>query len=190
MQVTRNRIVGTAIALIEHDGVAALSMEGLASELGCGVVPLYHRVPSKAALLDGVAAAVMSEVDLTARREQAPGWEDRLRAQATALRKVGRTYPRCAVLAAGRPAASGGPRAPGERALAALRDAGLDSRDSARAGRAILAYVLGTVLRDVGPAPGLAGAREDDDFEFGLDLLLRATAELLPARPREQTTAS
>jgi AcrR family transcriptional regulator len=181
MQLTRNRIIGTAIELIERDGVAALSMRTVASELGCGVVPLYDRVTSKAALLDRVAAAVMSEIELTAGRGQEPGWNDRVRAQARALRDVGMVYPRCTVLAVSRPAASGPPQAPGGSPLRALSDAGFNGGDSARIARAILAYVLGSVLRDAFTASGLGGEREDEDFEFGLDLLLRATAELLPA---------
>ena len=176
--------------LIEHDGVAALSMAGLAAELGCGVVPLYDRLPSKAALLDRVAAAVMSEVDVTAWRKQQQRWEDQLLAQATAFRQVGRARPRCTVLAASRLPASDMPQALGERGLGALSEAGFDNRDSARIARAILAYVLGSLLRDACLAPSPADDRQDEDFQFGLDLLLRASAELLPARSRQQARAS
>jgi AcrR family transcriptional regulator len=190
VQLTRSRIVGTAIDLIEHDGVAALSMRGLAAELGCGVVSLYDRVPSKAALLDCVAAAVVSKIDLTAGRAQGRGWEDRVRARARAFREVGSVYPRCAVLAASRPPAAGAPRAAGECALGALSDAGIDSQDSARITRSILAYLAGSVLRDACLSPSPAGKRGDEDFEFGLDLLLRATGELLQTRGGQQARAS
>ncbi len=182
MRLTRNQIIGTAIELIERDGVAALSMPGLASELGCGIVPLYDRVPSKAALLERVAAAVMGEIELAVRRARQPAWNDRVRAQARALRDVGRAYPRCTVLATARPAASGAPQTAGEHALGALCDAGFGGPDSARIASTFFAYVLGAVLRDACQAPGLPGERNDEDFEFGLDLLLRATAELLPAQ--------
>jgi AcrR family transcriptional regulator len=178
MQLTRNRIVGTAIEMIERGDVAALSMRELASELGCGVVPLYDRVPSKDALLDRVAAAVMSEIDRTARQEQESGGHDRVRTLAKAFRDVGRTYPRCTVLAASRQSASGALQASGEGAAGVLPGAGFDGRVSGRLARAILAYVVGSILRDACLTPGLRGGEDDEDFEFGLDLLLRAMVEL------------
>lgn len=179
MQLSRNRIIGTAIELIERHGVAAFSMPGLAAELGCGVVPLYVRIPSKAALLDRVAAVVMSEIELSAGLGPEAGWKDRIFAEARAFREVGREHPRCTVLAAGRPRGSGAPQAPGERAAGALTDAGFDRADSARIASAIRAYVLGSLVRDACLAPG---APVGEDFEFGLDLLLRAAGQMLPAR--------
>jgi AcrR family transcriptional regulator len=193
MRLTRSQIIGTAIELIERDGVGALSMRVLATELGCGIVPLYERVPSKAALLDRVAAAVMSEIELAVRRAQQPAWNDRVRAQARAFRDQGLAYPRCTVLAIGRPAASGAPKACGEQALGALCDAGFDGRDSARIVRAILAYVLGSAFRDACEASGPSrppGERNDEDFEFGLDHFLRAAEELLAAQGGQQARAS
>ncbi len=190
MRLTRKQIIGTAIELIERDGVGALSMQALAIELGCGIVPLYDRVPSKAALLDRVAAAVMPEIEPGVRPGQELGWSDRLRAQARAYRDAGQAYPRCTTLAASRPAAPGAPRAPGERALGAPTDAGFDGRDSARIERAILAYVLGSVVRDAGLTRSRTGERDDEDFEFGMDLLLRAAGELLAAKGRGQARAS
>ena len=65
MQLTRSRIITKAIELIEADGVEAVSMHRLATELGCSVMCLYHHVPSKCALLDGVADQVMSGIEVT-----------------------------------------------------------------------------------------------------------------------------
>ena len=178
MELTRSRITGAAIDQIERDGAAAFSMPGLASELGCGVVPLYGFMPSKAALLDRVTAAVTSKIELTARPGHEAGWKDRVFAEARAFREVGTEHPQCAVLAACRTRGSGGPQAPAEGAAAALSDAGFDRADSARIASAIRAYVLGSVVRDACLAPETPA---DEDFEFGLDLLLRAAAELLSA---------
>jgi AcrR family transcriptional regulator len=96
MQLTRKLIIGAAIELIEQDGVDAVSMQRLASELGCGVVSLYHHVPSRSALLDGVADAVMSGIAVTS----VPGtdWQEQVRAQARAFRQITRAHPRCAML--------------------------------------------------------------------------------------------
>jgi AcrR family transcriptional regulator len=64
MQLTRKRIIATAMELIERDGAEAVSMQRLATELGCSVMSLYSHFPSKPALLDGVADAVMSGIEI------------------------------------------------------------------------------------------------------------------------------
>ena len=46
-------------------------MRRLATELGCGVMSLYSHVPSKSALLDGVADTVMSGIETTSVPEPA-----------------------------------------------------------------------------------------------------------------------
>jgi hypothetical protein len=105
-----------------------------------------------------------------------------------------------------------------EYALATLRSAGFGGEDAVRVVRAFVAYVVGSLVREVGVAPGLVPQRplghdqalleadrpvglnpadfpqvtslstelmhrdHDADFEFGLNLLVRAVADLRPAR--------
>jgi AcrR family transcriptional regulator len=208
MQLTRARIVATAMELIEQHGAEALSMRQLATELGCGLVSLYSLVPSKAALLDAVGDAVLSRLE-RADLAQA-SWPEQIRAQAQAVRRAALAHPRCAIAMAGRrPARPTAALRPVEQALVTLRGAGLGGEDSVRAVRALAAYVLGTVAvqagagTDPGTDNGQAGPRprldpaefpqviglaaelsqrdSEADFEFGLDLLLRAIATLLPS---------
>jgi AcrR family transcriptional regulator len=225
MKLTRARIVGVAMELIEQDGAEALSMRQLATELGCGLVSLYSVVPSKAALLDAVGDAVLSrlgqadpgQADLGQAdpRQADPGpagWQEHVQAQARALRRAALSRPRCAIAIAGRrPARPTAALRPVEQALATLGDAGLTGEDAVRSVRALAAYVLGTVAAQAGtgtgthpgtddqPGPrprlnpaefpqvtGLAAELRrqdgDADFEFGLDLLVRAIATLLPGQ--------
>ena len=88
--VTRKRVVAAAIELIEAAGAEALSMRRLAPQLGCGLMSLYDLVPSNAALPDAVADEVMSQVTVVPKA----GWDEQVRAQATAFRQVASTYPR------------------------------------------------------------------------------------------------
>src|ERR1700689_3233488 len=104
MQLTRERIVAAAVELIEREGVDAVSMRRLAAELGSGVMSLYNHVPSKDALLDGVAEQVMSGIDFSS--EPGAGWEDQVRAQARAFRQIARAHPRCTMVVVSRPNAS------------------------------------------------------------------------------------
>jgi|HubBroStandDraft_6_1064221.scaffolds.fasta_scaffold44630_2 AcrR family transcriptional regulator len=207
MQLTRKLIIGAAIELIEQDGVDAVSMQRLASELGCGVVSLYHHVPSRSALLDGVADAVMSGIAVTS----VPGtdWQEQVRAQARAFRQITRAHPRCAMVVISRPASSAAIVRPAEDALATLRAAGFGRAEAVRIVRAFVAYIVGSVLPVAAVSPGLADGGDDGDrprprlraaefpqvtdlapelsgsddeagFEFGLDLLIRAVAALQP----------
>jgi AcrR family transcriptional regulator len=212
MQLTRERIISTAVELIEHEGVGALSMRRIATELGCGVMSLYNHVPGKVALLDGVTEYVLSGADFTT--EPGASWEDQLRGLGRAFRQMGRDYPRCTMVVVSRPATSAIELRPMEHALATLRGAGLTGEDAIRVVRTFVAYAVGSLVREVGVAPGLVPQRplgadqavleadrpiglspadfpqvtsmsaelmnrdHDADFEFGLDLLVRAIAEL------------
>lgn len=57
--LSRERIIDTALALVDANGLEALSMRRLGAELGMDPMAAYYYVPSKAALLDAVVEAVM-----------------------------------------------------------------------------------------------------------------------------------
>lgn len=172
MQLSRNRVVKAAIELIERDGVEAVSMSRLAAELGCGLITLYRFLPSRSAMQEAVADAVISEIEFV----PPPGgsWPQRVRAQATAVRLAARRHPRCAAMAFSQPRRATAALPPVEETVASLQEAGFCTADSVKIVFALFAYVLGSVP--------LAEA----DFEFGLDLLVRAAAALRqrPTSPR------
>jgi AcrR family transcriptional regulator len=64
--LSRERIVETAIALVDAEGLDALTMRRLGADLGVDPMAVYYYVPNKAALLDAVVEAVMAEIDLGA----------------------------------------------------------------------------------------------------------------------------
>ena len=154
MQLTRERIVTAAVDLIEQAGVEAVSMRRIAAELGCGVMSLYNYVPSKSALLDEVADRVMSGIDFSS----VPGasWDDQVRAQARAFRQIARAHPRCTMLVVGRPTTSPAGLRPIEHALCTLREAGFGGTEAVQIVRAFVAYIIGSLLREVGISPSLS----------------------------------
>jgi len=79
--LTRDEIFSAALRMIDADGVDGLSMRKLAHELGVEAMSLYHHVPNKQALLDGVV-----ELSLSA---QAPAGRPRDRWQDTVVAAVG-----------------------------------------------------------------------------------------------------
>jgi len=75
--LNRERIVGAALALVDAEGLAALSTRRLAAELGVSGPSLYNHFATKDALLDAVVDHVVGEVDLSmweaSRGPEAPG---------------------------------------------------------------------------------------------------------------------
>jgi AcrR family transcriptional regulator len=205
--LSRDLIVRTAVALIERDGAAAVSMRRLAAELGTGAMSLYNHVPNKAALLDAVAEHVLVEVELSA--DPSDDWREAARSLARSFREVAQRYPRSVmVVISRRPNSTAGLRAV-ELALATVRAAGFHGSAAVRAMRTVVNYVLGCLLHEASQAEarsaggdqplidgdalvaaGLLNVREllaalaehdsEADFEFGLELLIGA----LDALPR------
>jgi len=156
MQLTRRRIAVAAIDLIERDGLDAVSMTAVATALGCGLMTLYHHVPSRAALVRLVALEVLADLDTGLLPGSRP---EQIRTLARGLRAAAEARPRAALaLAAGR-----GPDGEACLATAAIRSLETCGAASARPlGRVLAAYVLGAHLLGAGEA----------DFEFGLSLLV------------------
>ena len=64
--LTRQRIVETASALVDAEGLEAVSVRRLATELGVQGPSLYNHFATKAEILDAVADAVIAQVDVSA----------------------------------------------------------------------------------------------------------------------------
>jgi AcrR family transcriptional regulator len=61
--LSRERVLSTAVALADREGVEAISMRRLSSELGVVPMALYKHVANKDELLDGMLDVVVEEFD-------------------------------------------------------------------------------------------------------------------------------
>src|SRR4051812_14453640 len=52
--LSRERIAAVALALVDREGLAALSTRRLGDELGCEAMSIYHHFPNKAHLMDAL----------------------------------------------------------------------------------------------------------------------------------------
>lgn len=86
--LTRERIVEAARTLADAEGLDALTMRRLAAELGVEAMSLYHHVPSKDALLDGLVAAAIAEVQDATSESGGADWQAALRDRCLAARDV------------------------------------------------------------------------------------------------------
>ena len=60
--LSRERVLATAVALVDSEGIQALTMRRLAAVLGVEAMSLYYHLPAKEALLDGVVETVLNEI--------------------------------------------------------------------------------------------------------------------------------
>jgi AcrR family transcriptional regulator len=57
-RLSRERVLASALALVDREGLSALSMRRLGAELGVEAMALYRYAPNKDALLDGLVEAL------------------------------------------------------------------------------------------------------------------------------------
>lgn len=90
-ELTRARIVRAAVAIADAEGLASLSMRGVAGRLGVAAMSPYRYVTGKDDLVLLMADAVLAEL---AYPDDAPaGWRERLELGARALWAVHRRHP-------------------------------------------------------------------------------------------------
>jgi AcrR family transcriptional regulator len=82
--LTRERILRAAIEFADREGIAALTMRKLADGLGVEAMSLYHHLPNKEAILDGMVDIAFSEITVP---EDAP-WKEAMRLRAHSAREV------------------------------------------------------------------------------------------------------
>src|ERR671912_371954 len=62
--LSRQRILEAAVRFVDREGLEALSMRKLGSELGVEAMSLYNHVPNKGALLDGMVEVLLGELEV------------------------------------------------------------------------------------------------------------------------------
>ena len=94
--LSRDRIVSTALALADSEGLEAVSTRRLAAELGVTGPSLYNHVGTKEELLDDVVDTVLARVDTSMFAELSktnPAWRAALEKWARAYREAIAAHP-------------------------------------------------------------------------------------------------
>ena len=151
------RIVRAATKLADRDGVEKISMRSLASQLGSGVMSLYHYVPSKADLLDLLLEAAMGGVALPGR--PSGDWRADLNTVGAEMRACLKRHPWLIGLLHSRPAFGPNRLAQFEFSLAAVNGLGLDIETMHRMVSSLYIYTMGFVMLELSEAEALRRAR-------------------------------
>jgi AcrR family transcriptional regulator len=172
--LTPARIAAAALAAIDRDGLAALSMRTVAGELGMGTMSLYRYVEDREQLERLVVDFVLAEIDLAL--PSALSWTERVTLLVERMRDaIGAHASVVPLLVAHRHITAGSFRW-AEAVLAVLTEAGFDGERRVIAFRTLLAYVIGVLqFQQLGSlaGPGTAALAELWPTEYPL---LAATA--------------
>lgn len=83
--LSRERVLGAAVALADEAGVESLSMRKLSQKLDVVPMALYKHVANKEELLDGMVEVIISEIDTQVRGEN---WKDAVRLRILSARQA------------------------------------------------------------------------------------------------------
>jgi AcrR family transcriptional regulator len=184
------RIVSSAIAIADRDGLGAVTMRRVAEALDVGPMALYTYVPGKAELLDLMLDAVYDEM---ARAEWASAeWRDRLAAVARDNRELFDAHPWAAAVSTSRPPLGPGLMAKYEHELSALAGSGLDDVETDAALTFLLDFVRSSALaaHDVRAARRDSGMTDEQWWSANAPLLARVLDEdAYPTAARVGTAA-
>lgn len=202
-RLTRERVIGAALRIMDDEGVEAVTMRRVAREVGVEAMSLYNHVADKEDLLDGVCARVMADFRFP---EEEGDWVETTRHGASEWRRVLKSHPNVLALFAERhkPMTDVEALMPMEFALRTIGRAGMSEREAVQVFNVMGGFIMGFVMMESGrmfgggamdkeaPSPDaialslgggqlpcvaaalphLATCDPDEQFAFGLDLLL------------------
>ncbi|TDC81881.1 TetR/AcrR family transcriptional regulator [Actinomadura sp. 7K507] len=163
-----------AIQVADRGGAEAITMRKVAQELGVEAMSLYHHVPNKDAILDGVVDVVFAAIELPG--TECDDWREAIRARASSARAVLSRHSWALGLMDSR-------RHPGpatlrhhDAVLGVLREAGFTLPMAAHAISLIDSYIGGFVLQEA----NLPVMAPDDVEEVAGGILEHLPADELP----------
>ncbi|MBX3501222.1 MAG: TetR family transcriptional regulator [Alphaproteobacteria bacterium] len=202
--LTRDRVVGVALALIDRSGADAITMRGVAQAVGVTPMALYNHFSSKRDLLSAIAEKVIGAARFDGHHAQ---WRDQIGYCFDVLRGLCLRHPGLPRLLEFEGAAPASVFAPMEVTLRALRQAGLDDVDSVRTYFLLTGFTLAQAAYQTRPIPDLQPSERirteriagrgytaterlelpatwdfDASFAFGMSLILNGVEATVAAR--------
>lgn len=200
--LTREKVLDAAIELADEVGIESLTIRNLADRLGVGAMTIYHHVPSKDEIIDGMVEIVFEEI------EKPPtdlDWKSAMRQRCVSARQVLNRHPWAAPLMESRMSPGPANLSHHDAVIGCLRNGGLSIGMTAHAYAILDSFIYGFAFEEATlPASGGEGFAEvaeqiaahfptdeyphlaeltfehvlkpgydfGSSFEFGLDLLI------------------
>jgi AcrR family transcriptional regulator len=155
--LTRERIVLTALRIMDEEGLDAVTMRRIGRELGVEAMSLYNHVQDKEDILDGVCEEVLAEFQVPDTND----WVQAARLGAHEYRRLLLAHPNVITLMSDRRGPFTNPDSlrAYEFALDLFRSLGLPGAEAVKAFHAFGGYILGYVMMELGP---MLGGPEDE----------------------------
>ncbi|GAA5053263.1 TetR/AcrR family transcriptional regulator [Nocardia callitridis] len=186
VELNRDAIIDTAIALADADGLDAVSMRRIAERMGVGAMSLYRHIAHKDELLAAMTDAVAGRYPYPAPEGQGWNWRDRVRIAAEIDWALYQRHP-WVLLAFATPRYSFGPQSLACLGwlVEGLRELNVSTREATTMAFTVWNYISGATL----PQVSTALMRRNDtnpDGDNGLrDLLSGAQKDRAPDALRE-----
>ena len=204
-------IADAALAVLDRDGLGALSMRAVAAQLDMGVMALYRYVAGRQEIDLLVTDLIFSAVDPCV--EPSLHWQDQVAELTKRAREAINAHPAAVPLLLANHQSSPNAWLWLESVLAAFTKGGFSGQERVVAFRCLTAYVLGTIINessmplagsgtaalaalpaDVFPiatetARDASAVTPDEEFELGLAILLRGVGQI-PQNTNEPNGAS
>jgi TetR/AcrR family transcriptional regulator, tetracycline repressor protein len=202
-----DRIVTTALQILDDDGAEALSMRTLAQALNSGTATLYRHFGSRADLIAHVVDRVFGGVELDVAQLRAMAWQEAGKTAARAMFDALRSHPNVAPLLAEDVPLGPNAMAAREGLIGILLDNGFPPELAALSYATLARYILGfaiqftsahddgarlaQVVQDLDPRtfPATVSVADslpvplDDEFAFGLELIIDGLTHVLQRHP-------
>ena len=199
--LNRAKVLAAAIELADETGVDALTIRKLADKLNVGAMTIYHHVPSKEEIIDGMVEIVFAEID---KPPSDVDWKTAMRRRCISARRVLNQHKWAAPLMETRMSPGPVNLSHHDAVIGCLRSGGLSIQMAAHAYAILDSFVYGFAFEEATlPARGAEGFAEvaeqiaaswsdeyphlaeltfehvlqpgydfGDSFEFGLDLII------------------
>ncbi len=187
-RLSRERIVETALALIDAHGLEAFTMRALATELGSDPMAVYRHFGNKAELLGAISDGLLADIGAL---EIDGDWRGEIVRLATHARSRLADHPGLAAVLVSAPLTPSSLTVTAE-GMAMLQSAGFTAEVAAAGIDALYSYVLGYALVEQAgradpateaPLPPMATLSGAATFDLGLKILLDGlAAQLSPER--------
>ena len=206
--LTRDKLIDAALALIDKTGADAVTMRGLADAVGVTPMALYNHFSSKRDLLSAIAESVVSAAEFEGGQAD---WRDRVRHCFDVLRRLCLRHPGLPRLLEFEGAAPASVFAPMEVTLRALHEAGLHDVDSVRTYFLLTGFTLAQATYQTRRIPDLEPSEKirteriagrgykaterlelpatwdfDASFAFGISLILKGVEATVAGMQRKE----
>lgn len=208
--VPLDRIVDTALQIVDEEGADALSMRTLAQRLESGTATLYRHFANRGEVIAHVVDRMFSKVEFSAEELDTMGWQRACESFARATFEVLRRHRNVAPLLVEQVPIGPNAMAQRERLLAVLLDNGFSPQLAARSYATVARYVLGfaiqlsghesedeqlsSLFHELDPQvfPATHAVADylpvplDEDFALGLELIVDGLAKMRRSPTRGQ----